>query len=119
MPPKVPPKITTKTSTCLCGGVALSVTGQDKGAVACHCNNCQKWSGSAFAHNYRYLKADMKVSKGEDLLKGFADSNTKTGNVLTRWFCQECVSPPVFLPKSAETATGRQRCGFASLLMPG
>lgn len=93
---KPPPKISTRSSSCLCGAVKLTVTGQDKGAVACHCGNCQKASGSAFMHNYRFLKADMKWDKGEDMVKEYADKNTKTGNTLYRHFCSGCVSGSFF-----------------------
>ena len=79
-------------ASCLCKGVQYTVSGVDKGAVLCHCNNCQKASGSAFAHNYRFLKANIDFAKGEDLVKEYKDSNTKTGNTLSRHFCTGCVS---------------------------
>ena len=82
---------TTKSSTCLCGAVALTVTGVDKGAVACHCSNCQKASGSAFAHNYRFLNSDLSFPSGEELVRKYADGDTKSGNVLARHFCSKCV----------------------------
>ena len=82
----------TKTSICNCKRIELSVTGVDKGAVLCHCSNCQRGSGSAFAHNHRLLSAKMTVKRGQDLIKEYADSNTKSGKTLNRHFCSNCVS---------------------------
>lgn len=82
----------TKTSICNCKRIELSVTGVDKGAVLCHCDNCQRASGSAFAHNHRLLSAKMTVKRGQDLIKEYADSNTKSGKTLNRHFCSNCVS---------------------------
>lgn len=69
----------------------MSVTGQDKGAVLCHCPNCQKANGSAFAHNYRFSNADLNFVKGEDMVREYKDSDTKSGNTVDRHFCSKCV----------------------------
>lgn len=84
--------MSTQTSTCLCKSVEIQVTGTDKGAVLCHCANCQAQSGSAFMHNHRWTRSDMKFTKGEDLVGRYVDKNTKSGNQLTRGFCKNCVS---------------------------
>ncbi|KAF2168776.1 hypothetical protein M409DRAFT_36243 [Zasmidium cellare ATCC 36951] len=84
--------MTTRTSSCLCKSVQIEVTGTDKGAVLCHCANCQAQSGSAFMHNHRFTKSDIKFTKGEHLVKRYADKNTKSGNELTRGFCSNCGS---------------------------
>ena len=59
-----PPK-TTKSASCLCKQIQFKVTGVDRGAVACHCVNCQKGSGSAFAHNHQMTKASVEYASGE------------------------------------------------------
>lgn len=82
----------TKTSTCLCGSVSLTLTGEDKGACMCHCKNCQLSSGSSFAHNYRLSNGELKIRKGEELVREYADQDTKSGNTLLRHFCGKCVS---------------------------
>ena len=91
-PTPTAPKVT-KSSTCLCGAISLTATGTDKGTVLCHCSNCQKGSGSAFAHNYRFTNASLAFQRGEDLVKQYADSNTKSGATLLRHWCGVCVSP--------------------------
>jgi hypothetical protein len=92
--------VSTVTGSCLCGAVQYSCTGNDRGAVLCHCSNCQKCSGSAFAYNYRFLRAKLTFTKGEDMVKEYVDKATKTGNTLFRHFCKECGSP-IYLRNSA------------------
>lgn len=79
-------------ASCLCKGVIFSITGQDKGGVLCHCVNCKKFTGSAFAHNYRMLKAKVEYEKGQDLVRSWPDRETKSGKALERFFCSRCVS---------------------------
>ncbi|KAK4546227.1 hypothetical protein LTR36_002364 [Oleoguttula mirabilis] len=98
--PKSPQPKVTRSSTCLCNAVQLTVTGVDKGAVLCHCANCQKASGSAFAHNYRLTKAELTFEKGEDVVRRYADADTKTGNTVARHFCGTC-GCPLYLINSA------------------
>lgn len=87
-------KMSTSSATiaCLCKGVRATVTGTDKGPVVCHCRNCREITGSAFAHNHRYMNASMSFEKGEELVKEYRDGVTKSGNVLGRNFCSNCVS---------------------------
>ena len=79
--------------SCPCQSVQYSLTGNDKGAVLCHCSNCQKITGSAFANNYRYTRAQITFTSGADKIKPYEDSKTVSGNVLTRWFCSNCGGP--------------------------
>lgn len=87
--PSPPP--TTLTATCNCAAIQLSVTGIDKGSVLCHCSNCRRASGSAFAYNHRFLPGELKFVKGEEAIRQYVDTNTKSGNPLERHFCGTCV----------------------------
>lgn len=82
---------TTIPATCLCTSISFTVTGQPKGAVLCHCSNCKSFAGSAFGHNYRLMNATITYQKGKDRIKKYRDGNTKSGKVLERRFCGECV----------------------------
>ncbi|EMF09969.1 uncharacterized protein SEPMUDRAFT_151050 [Sphaerulina musiva SO2202] len=97
---KAPPVIATRTSTCLCKSVQIEVTGEDKNAVLCHCDNCRQASGSAFMYNHRFMKSHITVLKGENLLKVYDDKATKSGATLYRHFCGSCGSP-LWLSNSA------------------
>jgi hypothetical protein len=92
---------TTLSASCLCKGIHFTVKGQDKGAVLCHCNNCKSFAGSAYAHNYRMMKTTIEYQKGEDLVRSYKDSATKSGKMLERFFCSRCVclktGPALFL----------------------
>ncbi|QDS69823.1 hypothetical protein FKW77_010527 [Venturia effusa] len=84
---------TSVSGSCLCQFIRYTIEGTDKGAVLCHCSNCQKATGSAFANNHRFTRAQITITQGGDIIKAYKDSNTLTGNTLTRWFCGDCGSP--------------------------
>lgn len=79
--------------SCLCSASQYSIIGQPIQAVICHCINCKKWSGGAFAANVwipkDYFKLDQASS--ESIAK-YADSNTDAGKTLYRAFCGRCGS---------------------------
>ncbi|KAH9818561.1 glutathione-dependent formaldehyde-activating enzyme family protein [Teratosphaeria destructans] len=83
----LPPK-TTINASCLCNSINFS--GVDKKAVLCHCSNCKKFGGGAFMHNHRFLDAAVSYQSGEDSVKVYEDTATKTGNTLMRHFCSRC-----------------------------
>ena len=95
----------TKTAVCNCAKVRFTVTGVDQGAVLCHCSNCKKASGSAFAHNHVLADATITFASGADDVTAYPDGNTDSGNVWLRHFCRGCVRffPP--LPAASWTLT--------------
>lgn len=82
----------TRVVRCNCEQVEFSVTGVDKLAVHCYCTNCQRATGTSFAHNQRFVDAEVKFARGEDVVKQYADRNLDSGGVLYRHFCSNCVS---------------------------
>jgi len=75
------------TGGCLCGAVRYESTGEPGFALLCHCRDCQRQSGSAFAAGWRVPAAGFRVTQGEPkLYVRAADS----GNEITRAFCPEC-----------------------------
>lgn len=73
---------------CMCGEVRYAAQGKPVATVVCHCMDCKKHTGSAFATALFYLKIDVAIT-GE--LKTF-DKPTDAGNVMTRTFCGTCGS---------------------------
>ena len=73
---------------CLCGSVRYSI---DRGSIAgqahCHCRDCQRATGSAFASFCFVPEAGFRVEAGE--VKGFTVQGT-SGNDVTRFFCPDC-----------------------------
>ncbi|SMR57377.1 unnamed protein product [Zymoseptoria tritici ST99CH_3D1] len=100
MASKQPKPVVSRVTSCLCQSVRIEITGEDKGAVLCHCNNCKQTGGSAFMHNHRFMKTQLNVVKGKELLREYADNNTKSGNTVSRHFCSKCGSP-LYLTNSA------------------
>jgi len=89
-------------ASCLCGKACFTVTGDPFFYAVCHCSNCKKFSGSAFMTNAFFRPHQVSVTAGEDVIRKYQDSNTKSGNTLTRSFCSECGSS-LFLSSPKKT----------------
>jgi hypothetical protein len=73
---------------CLCGSVRYTAEADPTSATVCHCRDCQKFTGSAFAALVRVAKVAMTI---EGTLKTFS-SIGGSGNPILRHFCPECGS---------------------------
>src|SRR5215813_8705323 len=73
---------------CLCGAVRYTAEADPTSVTVCHCLDCQKFTGSAFAALVGVRK-DALTIEGE--LKAFS-SPGGSGNLLLRHFCPECGS---------------------------
>ena len=78
------------TGQCLCGAVKYDVDIPDESFYAglCHCRDCQRYTGTAFASSLMVPKAGMKI-EGE--LK-FYGKDTERDTVMERGFCPNCGS---------------------------
>ena len=80
--------MTQHTASCRCGQLKAMVTDEPVRVSVCHCLNCKKRSGSAFAAQARW-PADQVATEGRSRsFELVADS----GNVATFHFCPECGS---------------------------
>ena len=73
---------------CLCGAVRYTAEADPTSATVCHCRDCQKFNGSAFAALVRVAKEAVTI---EGTLKTFS-SIGGSGNLILRHFCPECGS---------------------------
>jgi hypothetical protein len=73
---------------CLCGAVRFRAEADPTSATVCHCRDCQKFTGSAFAALVRVAKQAVAI---EGTLKTFT-SIGGSGNPILRHFCPECGS---------------------------
>jgi hypothetical protein len=80
--------LTTRTASCRCGQLRAIVTGDPVRVSVCHCLNCKKRSGSAFAVQARWPKAQVTIEGQSKTFEIVADS----GNRGTFHFCPECGS---------------------------
>ena len=76
------------TGSCLCGAVKYEIRGEFGPAYFCHCSNCRKASGSAFAANVVVDADDFVLVQGEASLRSYRSSEK-----LQRLFCADCGSP--------------------------
>lgn len=77
----------TRTASCACGGLKLTVSGKPAGVYACSCFECQRATGSAFAYRARFSNDSIVAVEG--------DSRTwRRGSDAGRWveqtFCPTC-----------------------------
>lgn len=73
---------------CLCGAVSFNITQQITDIVKCHCSECRRVQGSAFATNGNVRAANFTFIRGENNLTEFKESANKS-----RFFCTTCGSP--------------------------
>jgi hypothetical protein len=73
---------------CLCGKVRYSAEAEPAFVGVCHCKNCQKVSGTAFATVVAVPKTALRL---QGTLKSYADRGD-SGKTLSRLFCPECGS---------------------------
>ena len=93
------------TGRCLCGTVRFEIAG-DLGPIAfCHCTECRRASGSAFAANANVVKGEHRFSSGAAALVEYESSPGKF-----RAFCGRCGSP-MYSRTAAEPETLRIRLG--------
>jgi len=76
------------TGGCLCGAVRYTADADPTSATVCHCRDCQKFTGSAFAALVRVPREGLTI---EGNLKTFS-SIGGSGNPILRHFCPECGS---------------------------
>ncbi len=76
------------TGSCLCGGIRFEVDGPLEPIQVCHCGQCRKAQGTAFATNIPVPQAQFRLLQGEELLKRYSSSPGKQ-----RCFCERCGSP--------------------------
>lgn len=73
---------------CLCGGVRYRVNGKLGPTGYCHCKQCQRATGSAFAVNADVREKYFELLSGADLVREYESSPRKY-----RAFCSRCGSP--------------------------
>lgn len=74
------------TGGCLCGAVRYLAREEPAFVRVCHCRDCQKFTGSAFAVLLVLAKSAVEI---RGTMKTFAKPGD-SGNLLLRAFCPEC-----------------------------
>jgi hypothetical protein len=74
---------------CACGRIRYTHRGKPLVMAECHCRDCQRATGGAYASVLLVRRAALEV-RGEP--KGFVTPSAQ-GNDVTRTFCPDCGSP--------------------------
>ena len=73
---------------CYCGAVKFEISSAISNIVFCHCSECRKLQGSAFASNGVVDAKNFHIISGKDELTAHQLTTTQT-----RFFCKHCGSP--------------------------
>ena len=73
---------------CLCDGVRFEISDGIRDIVFCHCSQCRKVQGSAYATNGVVDRDSFTLVKGKELLTAYESSPGKV-----KYFCRCCGSP--------------------------
>jgi hypothetical protein len=90
---------------CLCGAVRYRVEGPLAPIQLCHCGQCRKAQGSAFAANIPLAAEQFRLESGAEHLQTFRATPAKR-----RVFCGRCGSP-IFSQRDAQPGALRLRAG--------
>ena len=75
------------TGGCLCGGIRYEIEGDPFRIANCHCDDCRKATGSAYATNLFYQEDQITLLHGSP--KRF-DHIADSGNSMFKEFCDNC-----------------------------
>ncbi|MCY1265582.1 Glutathione-dependent formaldehyde-activating enzyme [compost metagenome] len=73
--------------SCLCGAVAYRLSTPPKALSHCHCSQCRKGHGAAFASYASVPRDNLQLLRGADRLRSYRSSAT-----VLRQFCGDCGS---------------------------
>ncbi len=73
--------------SCLCGKVSYTYQGDIQEIALCHCSQCRKAQGGAFATNSP-VETEKLTFSGTEFIKEFQSNDIKV-----RAFCSNCGSP--------------------------
>lgn len=82
--------------SCLCGAIRFEITGTLGPIVLCHCTQCRKAQGGAYAVNAPIATEDFTIVAGRSKLAAYESSPGKL-----RHFCSDCGSPIISTRTSA------------------
>jgi hypothetical protein len=73
--------------SCLCGAIEYQLLSRPKALSHCHCSQCRKSHGAAFASYGSVLRSDLRIVQGAGSLQSYRSSES-----VLRQFCGQCGS---------------------------
>lgn len=95
------------TGGCMCGTVRWSLATPPIGSGICHCNRCQRRTGSASSYSALATKADLRILDGEDAIRAYRPEDG-----WHKYFCGECGSALFTLNPDSPDVVGMRMGGF-------
>ena len=84
--------------SCLCGKVTFDILDSAEQFYFCHCQQCQKSTGSAFAANVFFAPTNIHWQSGVELVERYDVPD----RIISNAFCRECGSRVPYLSKSGK-----------------
>jgi len=106
--------MTERVATCRCGQLRAVCTGEPVRVSVCHCLDCQKRSGSAFAAQARWPDDRIEVSGQARTWVSVGDS----GHRATFRFCPDCGSTVAYVIEGWPGVTAVPLGAFADPKFP-
>ncbi|KAL3464912.1 Mss4-like protein [Aspergillus heterothallicus] len=75
---------------CLCEGVQFSIVGEPENVFLCYCTHCSKNAGAAGQICAKIKREDVKLERGDELLKTWVLRDTLSGSEKHKVFCSQC-----------------------------
>ncbi|MEV6607130.1 GFA family protein [Kutzneria sp. NPDC051319] len=79
-----------RTGHCLCGAISYSYDAEPVIEVLCHCDDCQRHTGSAFSENVLVPQDSVRIN---GIPKVHNTVGAENGQVRDRMFCGDCGTP--------------------------
>lgn len=106
--------MTERTATCRCGALRAICEGKPVRVSVCHCLDCQKRTGSAFAAQARWPDDNVTVEGVSATWERIADS----GHCATYHFCPTCGSTVAYVIEGWPGVTAIPLGAFADPAFP-
>ena len=74
---------------CLCGAIRYESRAEPLFSINCHCRDCQRTTGTAYAPVLAVPRDGLSISQGEPT---YYTSQSDSGETVSRGFCPECGS---------------------------
>jgi hypothetical protein len=81
----------TLTGHCLCGAVSYRIDAEPVMTIICHCDDCQRSSGSPYSLNVIVPRDALSIEE-DGTLATYETTGTDTGEPRERKFCSRCGS---------------------------
>lgn len=98
-----PPMKEAYQGSCLCAAVGFELLAPPEAVTHCHCTQCRKGHGAAFASYGSVARSKLRVLRGANSSKSYAASTTAM-----REFCADCGSTLFWSRSQGSLPTGFQ-----------